>query len=408
MHRSAGILLFLLVLCSQLVRGMQNISIDDQNAQITYVPLANWTLTAPGAFDAGGAHMLTEDSNAYATFTFTGVAIYYMSSLWPYVVNTAISLDGGAPVLFDLQDHTQPNVGSGPPTAKSRIVAKADGLENKQHTVRVSVGAGQHYAILDMLIYTSLNAGDPSPATSPSPSFVPVESSASSTSSSSPSTPSTPSSGSSSIPPSSPSSSTKAHRLAIGLGIVCTLFALGLMFLAWYWRRWYLRNQSIRGGPGEVNTDGPIYNGPDIREYPDDAPLGPQNDNPHGLPVTEPAAAFGLGRRDYTGSSRRSNLFHGPGRDLQASHHDLVPSQYPYHVDGRGLEDLPPPAFANSPPRASSGTNTVTSDMPHPSLAYTSSPQTIFMTDGMSTNGTGARNSYGLPFPQSLAYAPVT
>lgn len=73
MHRSAGILLFLLVLFSQLVRGMQNISIDDQNPQITYVPLVNWTLTAPGDFDAGGAHMLTEDPNAYATFTFTGM-----------------------------------------------------------------------------------------------------------------------------------------------------------------------------------------------------------------------------------------------------------------------------------------------------------------------------------------------
>ena len=75
-----------------------------------------------------------------------------MSSLWPYVVNTAISLDGGAPVLLDLQDHSQPNAGGGPPTAKSRIVAKADGLENKQHTVRVSVGVGQHYAIMDMLM----------------------------------------------------------------------------------------------------------------------------------------------------------------------------------------------------------------------------------------------------------------
>jgi hypothetical protein len=75
-----------------------------------------------------------------------------MSSLWPYVVNTAISLDGGAPVLFDLQDYTQPNAGGGPPTAKSRIVAKADGLENTQHTVRVSVGAAQHYAIMDMLM----------------------------------------------------------------------------------------------------------------------------------------------------------------------------------------------------------------------------------------------------------------
>ena len=183
---------------------------------------------------------------------------------------------------------------------------------------------------------------------------------------------------------------------------------LGLIFLAWRWRREYLRPKPPPGVPGEVNTNDPIYKGPEIREYPDNTPIGPQNDNPHDLPVPEPAAAFGLWRRDYTGSSRHSNLFHGPGRDLKASHHDLVPSQYPYHDDGRGLEDLLPPPLANSPPRASPGSKTVTSDMPHPSLAYTSSPHNVFMTDGMSTTGTETRSSYGLPFPQSLAYAPVT
>jgi len=73
MYRSAEILVVLLALYSQLVRGIQNISIDDQNPQITYVPLASWTLTALGDFDAGGAHMLTEDPDAYATFTFTGM-----------------------------------------------------------------------------------------------------------------------------------------------------------------------------------------------------------------------------------------------------------------------------------------------------------------------------------------------
>lgn len=176
------------------------------------------------------------------------------------------------------------------------------------------------------------------------------------------------------------------------------------MFLAWRWRRWYLRQPRIPGVPGEVNTNDSIDNGPEVRE----ALLGPQNNNPDDLPVPEPTAGFGLGRRDYTGSPRRSSLFHGPGRDLNPGHHDLVPIQYPYHDDGRGLEDLPPPAFANSPPRTPSGGNTVTSDMPHPSLAYTSSPHTAFMTDGMSTSGRETRGSYALPFPQSLAYPPKT
>jgi len=177
------------------------------------------------------------------------------------------------------------------------------------------------------------------------------------------------------------------------------------MFLAW----WYLRKQTTPGpGPGEVNANGPIDNGPEIREH----LIGPRDDNPDGLPVPEPGAGFGFGRRDYTGSSRTSrysNPFHGPGRDLNPSHYAAVPNQYPFHNDGRGLEDLPPPPLANSPPSyLPDGASTFTSDMPHPSFAHTSSPHTAFMSDGMSTTGRETRGSYGLPFPQSLAYAPIT
>lgn len=81
-----------------------------------------------------------------------GVAIYFMSPLWPYLVNTAVSVDSAQPILIDLVDHSKPNVGVGPETVQSKVVWGEAGLANKQHTLVISVGAGQPYAIVDALM----------------------------------------------------------------------------------------------------------------------------------------------------------------------------------------------------------------------------------------------------------------
>jgi hypothetical protein len=81
-----------------------------------------------------------------------GVAIYFMSPLWPYLVNTAVSLDSAPPVLIDLVDHSKPNVGVGPETIQSQVVWGEAGLVDKQHTLVIFVGAGQPYAIVDALV----------------------------------------------------------------------------------------------------------------------------------------------------------------------------------------------------------------------------------------------------------------
>lgn len=77
-----------------------------------------------------------------------------MSPLWPYLVNTAVSLDSGPPVLVDLVDHSRPDVGAaeGPETVQSTVVWSATGLTNSQHTLVMSVGAGQPFAIVDGLM----------------------------------------------------------------------------------------------------------------------------------------------------------------------------------------------------------------------------------------------------------------
>ena len=115
--------------------------------------------------------------NPTLTAEATGVAIYFMSPLWPYLVNTAVSLDSGPTDLIDLTDHSRPENpgGNGSETVKSQVVWGVTGLTKSQHTLLISVGAGQPYAIVDALMwvhspstmitsyflsYTALDPGD--------------------------------------------------------------------------------------------------------------------------------------------------------------------------------------------------------------------------------------------------------
>jgi hypothetical protein len=75
-----------------------------------------------------------------------------MSPLWPYLVNTAISLDSAPLVLIDLVDHSRPDVGMGPETVQSQVVWGEAALGNRQHSLVISVGANQPYAIVDTLM----------------------------------------------------------------------------------------------------------------------------------------------------------------------------------------------------------------------------------------------------------------
>ena len=86
-------------------------------------------------------------------FLLSGDAIYYSSGMWPYTVNTLISLDGGSPTLVDLTDHSS-EVINGPETVASSVVWSQTGLDATiQHTLVISVGPGQQYAVVDSLMY---------------------------------------------------------------------------------------------------------------------------------------------------------------------------------------------------------------------------------------------------------------
>ncbi|KAF8967536.1 hypothetical protein BDZ97DRAFT_1916822 [Flammula alnicola] len=222
----ALVLVWLLCCLFIAVKADFNVTVDDgDTALIIYEPPGSWQQTAFDALDSGGQHTVTSDEAATATFTFTGVAIYFWSPLWPFRMTTAISLDGTNSELVDLRDHSQPVVEGAPETSQSQVVWFRDGLDNTQHTLVISIGAGRNLAIVDGLQYTVFE--DPSSSTLTSSSTLSMTSTSSSVISS-------PTAGSATA--SHPH--TAKTGLSIALGLVCTIFGLLVIGgIYWYWRR---------------------------------------------------------------------------------------------------------------------------------------------------------------------------
>lgn len=84
----------------------------------------------------------------------SGVAIYYMSPLWPYAVDSAISVDTGPQEIVDLMDHSRPVQNGGEETVQSQVVWGRSGLTNGTHTVVVSLHS--NYIVVDAFMYVCL------------------------------------------------------------------------------------------------------------------------------------------------------------------------------------------------------------------------------------------------------------
>ena len=156
-------------------------TIDDNDPSIIYQPPTSWSESVFDVLDAGGRHRVTSDSSATASFTFTGsfffvyqsflnissivfffllfraigVAIYFYSPLWTFSVTTQVALDDLPPVLLDLRAYRRPFEDNGPEVVRSSVVWSQTGLANTQHTLLVSVGDGQTFAIMDTLVYVT-------------------------------------------------------------------------------------------------------------------------------------------------------------------------------------------------------------------------------------------------------------
>ncbi|EDR15512.1 uncharacterized protein LACBIDRAFT_301967 [Laccaria bicolor S238N-H82] len=180
--------------------------------------------------------MVTTTPNGTATFSFTGVAIYFLAPLWPYERSSGLMLDAGPIVRFDLTDHSHVNVTGtpgGPATVKSEVIASVVGLGNTLHTVQVLVAEGQSSSVFDRFMYTILEPEDlPPVVTSPNPPHFStpnliVTSSGSTTTTASPIRTSTPSS----------ASLSKTRRISGALNtaliVTCVVVFLFICGVAW-------------------------------------------------------------------------------------------------------------------------------------------------------------------------------
>lgn len=79
LHYQVTLSLLIYNLTISTVLATRNVTIDDQDSSITYSPPGAWSQSTQSTLDFGGAHTLTQNSNATASFNFTGRYYYYFS-----------------------------------------------------------------------------------------------------------------------------------------------------------------------------------------------------------------------------------------------------------------------------------------------------------------------------------------
>ncbi|KAG7094725.1 hypothetical protein E1B28_005545 [Marasmius oreades] len=130
----------------------RNVTVDDSDPQIFYSP--GWkeckTLNTERMEFGKKCHWSDRD-DAYAEFTFIGVAVYLLSPSWMYPVRVQITVDSD---LVDFQDW---EISRG----RENIAWAVSGLENGTHTLRIEKGEQAQYVVLEALIYTSTTIPGP-------------------------------------------------------------------------------------------------------------------------------------------------------------------------------------------------------------------------------------------------------
>ncbi|KAJ7909281.1 hypothetical protein B0H13DRAFT_1553836, partial [Mycena leptocephala] len=130
--------------------ALLNVTVDDTDPMISYLGTWEASNTHLSSLDYGGSHTVSSDNQASATFTFTGVAVYYLVPRWPYTVNTSVSLDGGQPVVVNLTDpNASTTAEGGSESAQSSVAWSATGLSNTTHKVVLTMANPGAFIVAD-------------------------------------------------------------------------------------------------------------------------------------------------------------------------------------------------------------------------------------------------------------------
>ena len=94
-----------------------------------------------------------------------GVAVYFMSPLWPYSVGTQVQLDNQPPVMLNLTD---PNTHINPPengeeTVRSAVVWSSGPMPNATHTLTMTRSSVIPFVIVDAIVWVLVISCSPKP-----------------------------------------------------------------------------------------------------------------------------------------------------------------------------------------------------------------------------------------------------
>lgn len=152
---------------------MRNITVDDRAASgLTLTPSAcngtGWQVENDRGLEGSGYRWCASSEGPKASFTFTGVAIYYSCPSFSGD-SMQFALDGGILETVNLTSAVTPEL-----RPNSSIVWWKTGLDNKQHTLEISPGPNSTRVYVDAFVYTTLE-DENTPSTSavrPIPSMV--------------------------------------------------------------------------------------------------------------------------------------------------------------------------------------------------------------------------------------------
>ncbi|KAH7103963.1 hypothetical protein BKA62DRAFT_695162 [Auriculariales sp. MPI-PUGE-AT-0066] len=140
-----------------------NVTVDDTSDEIIYT--GTWDPNQyPSSLSFNGSHRLSYDSTATVTFKFKGIAVYLWYPLWPYLVNTTVTLDNTTSAVLDLTDYDlldKPDVGT-VETVLSEVRWSHTGLEDTEHTIVLTMVPDATYLVFDAVTYT-VNYNIPTP-----------------------------------------------------------------------------------------------------------------------------------------------------------------------------------------------------------------------------------------------------
>ncbi|TRM65163.1 hypothetical protein BD626DRAFT_214489 [Schizophyllum amplum] len=291
----------------------RNVTLDDNSADIQYS--GDWTTSAESELDYGGTHQLTEDASATAKLTFTGTAVYLMSPKWPYTVNTAVSVDGGGVTLVDLVDHNTPSQGGGSETLQSAVVWADTGLDNGEHTLTISVGGGQQFAIVDAIVYTVHEEETTSSASSSSTE----SSSHTSTQTSQTSTQTTSSESQTATSASSASGDGKSNAGTIAAAV--TVAVVGMLAVALTFFCLNRRKKKQQAAQQQ------LQHAPMIEKYPFDAGYGARAESNHfgAVSPTSTSSRTFIGSQGFPSPSEGPKYAHYPQFSPTTPAHEPIP-----------------------------------------------------------------------------------